>query len=352
MTIEVRDFDGDAEALSTFVVGAWRRMYESSGVVLLWTADYLRWQLPSLAFGSTEEIIAAYEDSRLVGVYPAEVVPMRLRGEDMIATASSWLTVDPDFLRRGIGNALLEGVRRFNVKVGGMFNAGFINQGTIGGKGRAFWAASPCPVTMYNSPRMWVRVLDWRTLASAMWTRLDRMSAIVSAAMPARPIRDGSSLIRPYQAADLDSCHLHFQKHMQSFDLAYRWDRNRLGHHLGFGEPSHTLVLDGAGGVEGYVNLHILDALGRRPFRVGIVDGLAPGSLAAAKATALLDAALGVMRKERVTLATVLGPAVHPRSVLLRCGFLPPPSTYKLILIEMQRGKQLSGLRRIYTHLR
>jgi GNAT superfamily N-acetyltransferase len=352
MTIELREFDGDAETLTNFVVGGWRKMYASSGFVPVWTADYFRWQLPSLAAGRTDEIIAAYDDGQLVGVYPAEIVPARLRGEATIVTMSSWLTVDPTLLRKGIGRAMLNGVRNYNQKVGGVYNIGFINQGAIAGKGREFWAASPAPVTMFKQPRMWVRVLDRRVLARSMWSHADRVSVTLTGAITGSRIPAVNRLVRPYQPADLDSCHALFQEHMRGFEFEYCWDRQRLAHHLGFGEPSRTLVLDSPDGVEGYVNFHILDAIGRSGFRIGIVDGLAPERLAWNKAADLLNGVLAAMRDAGVALVTLLGPPVHPRSALLKCGFLPPPSSYKLIFIEMQPGGSLAGLRRIYTHLR
>jgi GNAT superfamily N-acetyltransferase len=352
MTLEVRKFDGDAATLSDFVVGGWRTMYQSSGFVPIWTADYFRWQLPSLAAGRTDEIVAAYDGERLVGVYPAEVVPARLRGNPMTVTMSSWLTVDPALLRKGIGRALLNEVRHFNQKVGGVYNVGLINQGAIAGKGRSFWAASPAPVTMFKQPRMWVRVLDWRTLSRAMWSRNDRASVILTGAIIGSRIPVVNELVRAYQPTDLDSCHTLFQEHMRGFDFEYFWDRDRLAHHLGFGNPSRTLVLDSPSGVEGYVNFHILDAIGRSPFRIGIIDGLAPERLAPNKAADLLNAVLAAMRDAAVALVTLLGPPIHRRSVLLKCGFLPPPSTYKLIFIEMQPGTSLAGLQRIYTHIR
>jgi hypothetical protein len=350
MTIEVRDFAGDAEALAAFVVGGWRASYGSSGYVPIWTADYFRWQLPSLAAGRTEGIVAAYERGRLVGVYPTEVVPIRIRGEQATATMSSWLTVDPECLRAGIGRTMLDEVRRFNQKVGGIFNCGFVNQG--GGKARGFWSASAGRATMFNRPRMWVRVLDWRALSRALWSRLDRVSAFLGATISGLPpIPADGNLVLPYQPAHLDSCHALFCEHMRGFDLEYCWDRNRLAHHLGFGSPSRTLVLVSHGGVEGYVNFHVLDAFGRNAFRFGIVDGLAPMRLPLRKAVALLNAVLAAMRNEGVALVTLLGPPVHRHSVLLRCGFLPT-STYKLMCIEMKDCPSLGGLQRIYTHLR
>jgi GNAT superfamily N-acetyltransferase len=349
MTIEVRDFAGDAAALSAFVVAGWRANYQSSGYVPVWTADYFRWQLPSLAADHTEGIVAAYERGRLVGVYPSEVVPIRIRGEHAIATMSSWLTVDPGFLRAGIGRAMLDEVRRFNQKVGGIFNCGFVNEGA--GKARVFWTASAGQATMFKRPRMWVRVLDWSGLSQALWSRLDKASAFVAAMMGGPPPTpaDGN-LIFPYQPTHLDSCHALFQQHMRGFDLEYCWDRNRLAHHLGFGSPSRTLVLASPSAVEGYANFHILDAHGRNAFRFGIVE-FVPARLPQAKAVALLNAVLATMRNEGVALVMLLGPPVHRQSVLLRCGFLPT-STYKLICIEMKGCPPLGGLQRIYTHLR
>jgi hypothetical protein len=260
--------------------------------------------------------------------------------------------VDPESLRKGIGRTMLSAVRSFSQKVGGFYNVGFVNHGAIEGKGRSFWAASPTPVTMFKQPRMWVRVLDRHKLSRAMWSRSDEISVTITGAITGLRSPTFSKHVRAYRPADLDSCYALFQEHMRGFEFEYSWDKNRLAHHLGFGSPSRTLVLDSPSGVEGYVNFHILDSTGRSAFRIGIVDGLAPERLAANKAADLLNAVLAEMQDAGVALVTLLGPPVHRRSVMLKCGFLPSPLSYKLIFIEMQPGPSLKGLRRIYTHLR
>src|SRR6185369_1904240 len=94
MALEVRAFDGDVESLAEFATSSWLKIYAGTGIVPLWTADYLRWQVPAWMAGEFEGVIAAYDGAKLIGVLPLEKVPVRLMGEDTLCTMASWLTVD------------------------------------------------------------------------------------------------------------------------------------------------------------------------------------------------------------------------------------------------------------------
>jgi GNAT superfamily N-acetyltransferase len=352
MAIEIRPFEGDIEALRAFAMSGWLAAYKGKGIVPEWTIDYFHWQMPELLAGRFEEVVAVYDGERLVGVLPSEKVPVRLMGQDMMSTMGGWLTVDPDYVRKGVGRAIVEGMRRFNAEIDAKFMGGFVNTGSLVGRGRQFWTGTS-DTRVFAHPRMWARVLDARAVAAGMWSGFDVFACYLGrvAAAPF-PIGKPSEAIRPYAPSDIDACHTVFCRHMEHYDLAYRWDRERLAHHLGFGDPARTLVLDRDGKVAGFVNFHVLDAIGRMRLRMGIIDTLAPYDLAGAQARTLLRAALAAMRADGVGLAIILGPPSNRASVLLAGGFMPMFSFYKFIGIKMPGCPSLDPVRRVYAHFR
>lgn len=355
MAIEIRDLDGDAETLSAFVVQHWKTQYvqpDYAGFAADWTPAYFKWQLPDFAAGSNRGIIASYDGTTLVGVIPTEPIAVTLKGRPLMAGHGSWLTVDSTRLRSGVGRLLRAGQRRFLEEIGASFATGFINFGKLPGKGRSFWTAATEGSIVFKKPRQWAQVLNGRKVAAGVWHRIDQLEAIVAGSAGA--IRSSSTVpsVRDYRADDASACYAIFTRHMLNFDLAYRWDEARLKHHLGFGEPAHTLVLEKDGSVTGFVGLHILDIFGRNEMRSGFIDVVAPKVLPFKSQLDLFRSALGFMRQRDVDMALVLGPPIHSTATLLAAGFMPMPSSYKLLAVPTKKDFSFAGVKSAYAHFR
>jgi hypothetical protein len=264
-----------------------------------------------------------------------------------------WTTVDSTRVRSGIGRLLWAENRRFLAEIGASFSAGFINFGGLPGKGRAFWtAAAGDRGVVFEKPRQWARVLNGRRLAASLWSRLDQFSALAAGSADALFNSSTPLSVRDYRAGDAEACHALFTQHMLNFDLAYRWDKERLAHQLGYGEPGHTLVLEKGGSVAGFTSFQILDVFGRTTMRNGIIDVVAPKELAFKDELALLQSAVNFMRAREVDLALVFGPPMHAATTLSAAGFMPMPSTYKLLAIPAKTDVSLAGIKSVYAQLR
>jgi predicted N-acetyltransferase YhbS len=346
MTIDVRTFDGDVQSFAEYVVSGWRKSYGETSIVPLWTVDYFKWQLPRLMAGNFDEVIAAYDGAKLVGVLAFETVPVRLMGEDTTARLPSWLTVDTEYRRKGIGRLLWEAI----VKAAeASFNCGFINIRRT----RQFWTRTT-KIHIFPRPRTWVRVLDAGAVAKGVMSRRDALLCYAGqwAAAPF-PIGAPDTDIHPYEADDLDACHALFERHMSHYDLAYRWDRARLAHHLGYGDPARTLVLRTQGKVAGFINFHVLDLMGRGALRTAMVNTLAPYDMPFAHARALMRAALAAMKRVNVGIGEILGPPTNPASVLLSSGFMPEPfAASRFTAVQTPDCPALAKVQRVYGHFR
>jgi GNAT superfamily N-acetyltransferase len=131
MGLEIRDFEGDATVLADFVNSHWRRQYHRRVLTPHWPPEYFEWQLPNVAVGDMRLVPAAYDRGRLVGVFPGEEVPISLMGKPAMTTMSSWLTVDPNYQRTGVGRMLLAAMSARNLAIDSIFNGGFVNHGLI-----------------------------------------------------------------------------------------------------------------------------------------------------------------------------------------------------------------------------
>ena len=353
MAIEIREFEGDAELLSAFVVRHWRAKYAQSGFAPNWTPSYFRWQLPELDAGHARGVISAYQGTTLVGVNPLEVVPITLRGRRETAVMGDWITSDASRAGSGIGRRLWEANRRFAEQNGALFVSGLNNTGSLPGEGHGFWKKMTAGNrALLNKPRTWTRILNGAKLAAATWTRFDQIGARVAGLID--PIFDSSAAanVRDYRPSDAAACHAVFERYMRQFDLSYRWDQARLAHHLGCGEPAHALVLEKAGVVKGFISFSILDVFGRTIMRNGMIDLLASNDLSTRELLDLLRSALSFLRARDVDVVLAFGPPVNAGTVLSRAGFLPMPSSYKCLLIPTNPSTSLGTIKTAYVYLR
>jgi GNAT superfamily N-acetyltransferase len=353
MTIEIREFEGDAESLAAFIVPHWRAKYAQSGFALNWTPAYFRWQLPEFAAGDARGVISAYEGTTLVGVNPVEVIPITIRGRRETAVMGDWITVDASRAGTGIGRRLWEANRRFAEQHSALFISGLNNTGSLPGEGYRFWKKMTAGNrVLLNKPRTWARVLNGAKLAAATRSRFDQISARVAGWI--NPIFDSSAAanVRDYRPSDAAACHAVFERYMRQFDLAYRWDQARLAHDLGFGEPAHALILEKVGLVKGFISFSILEMFGRTVMRNGMIDLLVPSDLSTRELLDLLHSALEFMRARDVDVVLAFGPPVNAGSVLARAGFLPMPSSLKCMLIPTNPSTSLGTIKNAYVYLR
>lgn len=334
MAIEIRSYGNDPEELAAFVTRHWRIQYENDGYAPVLSPDYFRWMMPSFAAGDPSNIIAAYEGGELLGVMPSDPLPLMLKGRPVIALAREYLTVDSERLRGGIGRMLREGLAARSREIGAGFAIGFVNSGGLVGKGRNFWNSMADQTVVLKRPRQWIRILDGTKVFAAMQDRFDRISALLGGIFgKPKGEDDRPEDVRPFRPTDVPACHKVFVDHMQDFDLAYRWDEKRLGHHLGFSGLASTLVHeDSDGAITGFATCYVFEVIGRRAMRNAIIDMIAPNDQDFSQKVSLLSAAVEKARAQDAHLAIVLGPPVNSAAVLLAKRFIPIPASYHLLL--------------------
>lgn len=354
MAIEIRPFGGDAEELAAFVTRHWQIQYKNDGYAPVLSRDYFRWMMPSFAAGDPSSIIAAYQGGTLLGVMPSDPLPIKLKGRPAITLAREYLTVHSERLRGGIGRMLREGLAARSREIGARFATGFVNSTGLVGKGRNFWNSMADRTIVLKRPRQWIRVLNGPKVSVAMYDYFDRVSAWVGGIL-GKPMgkRDYSGHVRPYRPTDLSACHRIFTDHMEGFDLAYRWDEKRLGHHLEFSGLPTTLVYDDSGGaITGFATCYVFEVNGRRAMRNAIIDMGAPQGMKFSQKVSLLSSTIAEARAQDAHLAIVLGPPVNSAAVLLAKRFVPVPTSYHLLLAVFDAEPALKNVRRPFAIFR
>jgi GNAT superfamily N-acetyltransferase len=351
--IEIRTFDGEPGELSEFTVGVWRRTYEGRMLLILWNEEFFRRELFPEDDRCRDYLIVAYDGTKLVGSHPSKPLTVRLHGQEIPATWGSFISVDPDYRRRGVALKLQHEWARRHQQRGAMVNLGYQYVRSPLAMGPKFWLQQPSRIPIIRKLGMWVRPFDHATVAHFELHRLESWGTRILSLIQKgpRPPRNQDGL-RPYCPEDLDACLKLIGQAGESADLAYLWEPSMLQRQLRFDGLSDTVVLEHDGAVAGLVNYSLHDVLGRCRMTVALIELVAFGSLSATQRCRLLTAAMCRMEAEGAKAAMMLHGSSYGWRTMLAAGFLPTPTEYYYIGARFQDHLRLDGVRQLQVLLR
>lgn len=349
---EVRTFDGDAREIARFTQDVWRASYHRKVPTPVWDENYFDWQLLSERPGGSDYLVAAYDQGKLVGSLFAEEFHFRLREEEFKGAFSSWLTVHPDYRRRGLGKQLAEEQCRRLLERDAKFLLGFgIKRKTSSGP--KFWASFSDKTVLLGQVGLWIRVLDHRAVSEWDVSLLDRLGSRLLGVVQRRPPAPRQTTsIRNYRPDDLPACLELVNNKLEEVDLGCVWSASRLAHQLQYKGIPSTLVAESGGRVAGLINYYKLTLLGRTYLETAVIDHCVTDDLTWRERSDLLATALAQMKSEGIKMALTLRLPTSPSSLLLANGFIPLPPEYEVICYRADKSFSLDRAKRLYVYLR
>jgi GNAT superfamily N-acetyltransferase len=343
--LEAVTYDGDAQALSDFVLGVWRRTYAGGMLFPLWSPQFFDWQLTWPPPSERHYCVALREGEKMVGVLLAEEFRLRLFGREVVGAQGSWFTVDPEHRRRGAGTMLREELLRRLRARHGVVLLGWVFRGSRLSMGLLSWNRFPQP----RAFGFWARVLNHEAVAAWEVNRLEGWGArALGLCQRGAAGRPPDPRVRPYRDTDLPACLELTRALLDGAQVGIVWDRDRLAHQLDYKGYPRTLVYDDGGRAAGFINYHVLEYLGRETIRVAMIDLLATGDLPGAAARALVRTALRQMHDDGVALALMLDTGSSPASVMWGTGFIPRLPDQRLLFVNASPDLELSRIAKIH----
>lgn len=347
--LEVRTYDGDAAKLSEFIGSVWRATYAGKMPLPLWDVPYFNWQLLWRPAAERPYCLAAYDGQRLVGTLLGEEFRFRWFDREHVGTQGSWLSVDPEYRRQGIGGLLRDELVRRHKQRNADFQIGYGYNGSRLSMGPKFWKTFPKETFVPQSLGFRARVLNYTAVADWELSRWESLGARMLGWWQPRAARyQPDPHVRPYQDHDLPACLELSHSLLDRVQAGIVWERERLAHQLSYQEYPHTLVYELDGVVSGFINYHVLNFLGRTTIPVAMIDLFAPGELSAAAARGLMQTALRSMADEGVALCLILRTPCFPARVLWRTGFIPRPADQAVLLTRMNPAFELGAAKRFH----
>ncbi len=351
--IETRTYEGDAAGMAEFASRVWGATYAGKMMLPMWDARYFDWQLLSERPGGRDFLVTAYDGTKLIGSLLGEKFRFRLHGQEFDATMGSWLTVDPEYRRQGVGALLFEEQRRRHLEHDAKFNLGYGYTGNRMSMGPKFWKSFPDNTVVLGHVGFWARMFDPPVVSTWDLSTRDRIGSRILGAFQTRHPRPRlAGRYRPYRAADLDDCLRLSHGLLDRVDMGYVWTAERLAHQLSYGDMPRTLVAEQDGRIVGFVNWYLMDFLGRFPLPTAMVDLMAFGTMSLGESRDLIYAALDQMVQAGAKVALALRLPCYPFWPLATTGWITMPREFSLICVRMDPTFSLEGARRLHVHWR
>ncbi|MBD3672675.1 MAG: GNAT family N-acetyltransferase [Planctomycetaceae bacterium] len=316
---EIRPYEGSPEELAKFVTPIWVRAYAESMCVPLWTPEFLTW---ALDWSQRDHLVTAWDGTRLIGCLLANVYEMHYLGELVKGTQCSYLTVDPEYRRRGIANLMVEQQRKVNVEQQIAFELGYLYTGNQRSMGPKFWRKRQS-MNQVTSAGFWVRNLDHRAVADWTPSGLDRVGAKLLSLFQRSPRRSTKDRIRDFQTSDLASCRELINEVTQRSELGILWEDDNLLRQLQSPEIVRTLVWEEQQQIRGFINYCRLEFQANGVITVGLIDVVSLQRLASQEQVEMLEHTLSEMAEEGIELVMLLRPGPAKSLSLIRSGFVP-----------------------------
>jgi len=344
--IDIRAFDGSPEELAEFATPVWLKAYAGKICVPQWTAEFLEW---TLDWNRRDHLVTAWDGSKLVGCLLANVYEMQYFGQRVKGTQCSYLTVDPEYRRRGIANLMADQQRKVNEREQIAFELGYLYTGNHRSMGPKFWkkrhAANQIATTGF-----WVRNLDHQAVAAWTPDGLERFGAKCLSAFQRPPRPSQSGTIRDFQPTDISSCRELVNEMSQQSQLAILWDDENLFRQLQYKDLARTLVWEQGQQVRGFINYCRLEFQARGVIPVGLIDVTSIQRLSVSEQIEMFNHALSEMAREGIKLVMLPRPGPVKVAPLLRSGFVPRFKDFFLQMLptskdfKLQRTKSLNIL--------
>ena len=350
--LEVRTFDGDAHEIARFTQEVWRTSYYRKVPTPVWDENYFDWQLLSERPGGSDYLVAAYEGGKLVGSLFAEEFKFRLREEEFKGAFSSWLTVHPDYRRRGLGKQLAEEQCRRLLERDAKFLLGFGIK-SKNSSGPKFWASFSEKTVLLGQVGLWIRMLDHRAVSEWDVSLFNRLGSRLLGVVQRKPSASRQpTSIRCYRPDDLPACLELINNKLDEVDMGCVWSAARLAHQLDYKGIPSTLVAESSGRVAGLINYYKLTLLGRSYLEAAVIDHFVTDNLTWRERSDLLETALAQMQAEGIKLALTLRLPTSPNSLLLANGFIPLLPEHEVICYRADKSFCLDKAKRLYVYLR
>ena len=309
----------------------------------LWDARYFDWQLLSERPGGRDFLVAAYDGTKLVGSLLGEKFRFRLHDQEFDATMGSWLTVDPEYRRQGVGIKLFDEQHRRHLEHDVKFHLGY------GYTGADEHGSQVLEELSGQHRRIGTRRLLGTDVRSAAGFTLGLDSARSAGVENPWPIPKPASaprftgVYRRYRPEDLGDCLQLAHRLLDRVDMGYVWSADRLAHQLAGSDMPRTLVAERDGRVVGFVNWYLIDFLGRYPLPGAMVDLMAFGSMSLSESKDLIRAALDQIVQEGAKFALALRLPCYPFMPLAQTGWITMPRDFSLICVRMDTSFPLDG---------
>lgn len=271
--ISIEPFRGDYEELQKMALLSWRDEYGMDSFPNFYRPAFLRFLFERKP--DKPLLLAAYRGREIISFLANLPQSFNFRGKMCRAVYSCLMVTRKEWLRRGLGMAIIREALKNNRKHNFDFALLTLEPGHRSTHMINKLKESGSPVEFVNKNHVIARILDYNRVIHSENLKTWEKAALKLIGAHRKPKPNPAISLREYQAEDLDACLGLLNGYQDRISLALVWEREELALELDHPDVSQTLVFERDGVVKGLINFIYHEHLGHTRERWAWVNHVA-----------------------------------------------------------------------------
>jgi len=258
--ISIEPFRGDYEELQKMAHLSWRDEYGMDSFPNFYRPEFLRFLFERKS--KKPFLLAAYRGNEIVSFLANLSQSFNLRGKMCRAVYSCLMVTRKEWLRKGLGNAIIQEALKNNKELNCDFALLTLEPGHRSTHMINKLKESGSPVEFVKKNHVIARILDYDRVIRSENLKTWEKAVLKLIGAHRKPQPNPTISLREYRAEDLDACLGLLNGYQSRVSLSLVWKREELGQELDHPDVSQTLVFERDGEVKGVINFIYHEHLG------------------------------------------------------------------------------------------
>lgn len=344
--ISIEPFRGDLEGLQAMAHVSWRDEYGIDSFPDIYRPAFLRFLFERIP--DKRHLLAAYHGEEIVAFLANLPQKVFLRSINYNAVYSCLLVTRKQWLRRGLGQSLIQEALNLNQDKQYDFAVFALETGHRSSFMVNKLKAAGKPVEYVKKIHVIARILDFNLVCASEKLKNWEKAAIKLGRLHIQPRDQESIILREYRSQDLPACRELLNKYQEMIPMAMVWDEADLGWELDYKDVSQTLVYEKKGKIKALINFLYHDHLGNTSVRWAWMNHVAYPDLSFKEQIGFIQAFLTYIRQQGCAGAIEWMRGYYPQAALFRARFFPYFRAVNLVAWKFNPEIHFKNIHKVY----
>lgn len=354
MAIEIKAIDDfDRDTIAAFINRVFQEHYRGRSIVPQWTPAYLQW---NIACSPGYNAFGAFKDGELVGFVMGLHQTYHYQGQRLEGVLASWLAVDTVKSSRLLSFKLIRRIFSSTFdRTAGRTNDVMLFFTDPSSGNAVLWKRMAPQINAHSVRKIgfFAKVFNAAKVVEAEWhPPLGHQVLKLRHFCDIPEIERLRGTMRSFEKKDIEEC-LVFLNQANSAALTRLWSKEELENHLQYGSVADSLLYRTNGALQGIINYHLLDFMGRTTIRGALVDFICLQGLHLREAIECIHASLRHLKQLGCDMVLVPESGIEKKLSLWLTGFVSAQRSMNLMIsTETANGITLKRNEKIFIECR